>query len=165
MKTIITNSSVLIIVILLLTSCFTSVSFNKPAPPEIMLDKPKNNIAFINAFDYTIPDEASKSENNIYRTGITEVIDGLKTSFAYNEQIDFHVIDTLTGQKAPARLSDTLSADSVKNICKTNNSSMLLVLEAFDMNIDFETLVEEYEDGSKSRTNNYYLVISAGLSL
>jgi len=36
MKTIITNSSVLIIVILLLTSCFTSVSFNKPAPPEIM---------------------------------------------------------------------------------------------------------------------------------
>src|SRR4030042_4613091 len=89
MKTIITNSSVLIIFILLLTSCFTSVSFNKPAPPEIMLDKPKNNIAFINAFDYTIPDEASKSENNVYRTGVTEVIDGLKTSFAYNEQIYF----------------------------------------------------------------------------
>jgi hypothetical protein len=165
MKTIITNSSVLIIVILLLTSCFTSVSFNKPAPPEIMLEEPKNNIAFINAFDYTIPDEASKSENNVYRTGVTEVIDGLKTSFAYNEQIDFNVIDTLAGEKAPVRLSDTLSADSVKNICKTNNSSMLLVLEAFDMNIDFETLVEEYEDGSKSRTNNYYLVISAGLSL
>jgi hypothetical protein len=54
MKTIITNSSVLIIVNLLLTSCFTSVSFNKPAPPEIMLEEPKNNIAFINAFDYTI---------------------------------------------------------------------------------------------------------------
>jgi hypothetical protein len=47
MKTIITNSSVLIIVNLLLTSCFTSVSFNKPSPPEIMLEEPKNNIAFI----------------------------------------------------------------------------------------------------------------------
>ena len=74
MKTIITNSSVLIIVILLLTSCFTSVSFNKLTPPEIMLDNPKNSIVFINTFDYTIPDSASKNENNVYRAGITEVI-------------------------------------------------------------------------------------------
>src|SRR4030043_2049038 len=89
MKTIIKTFFVFGIILIIATSCFTSVSFNKPAPPEIMLEEPKNNIAFINAFDYTIPDEASKSENNVYRTGVTEVIDGLKTSFAYNEQIYF----------------------------------------------------------------------------
>jgi len=39
-----------------------------------MLDNPKNSIVFINTFDYTIPDSASKNENNVYRAGITEVI-------------------------------------------------------------------------------------------
>jgi hypothetical protein len=33
------------------------------------------------------------------------------------------------------------------------------------MNMDWEQEVEEDEDGSKSRTNNYYLYMSAGLSL
>jgi hypothetical protein len=165
MKTIIKTFLLFSIILFLNTSCYTYVSFNKSAPPEIMLDNPKNSIAFINTFDYTIPDSASKNENKVYRAGITEVIDGLKTFFANNEQIDFHVIDTLVEGKAPAGFSDTISADSVKNICRINNSSMLLGLEAFDITIDSDVEVEESDDGSVSRTSNYYLIVNAGLSL
>lgn len=42
---------------------------------------------------------------------------------------------------------------------------MLLVLEAFSIGTNSETEVEEDEDGSTSRTANYYLIVTAGLSL
>ena len=165
MKKFTTTSSVLITILLLVNSCYTYVSFEKSSPPEIMLDESKNSIAFINTFDYTIPDEDPKNENDVYQSGIMEVIDGLKTLFAENEQIDFRVIDTLARGRAQTGFSDTLSAYWVKDICSTNNSSMLLVLEAFSIGTDSETEVEESEDGSTSRTANYYLIVTAGLSL
>lgn len=165
MKTIIRISAVLVTLTLFVSSCFTYVAFEKSVPPEIILGNPKNTIAFINAYDYTIPDSVTKNENNVYRAGITEVIDGLKTFFTNNEEFDFNIIDTLVEGKALARFSDTLNADSVKNICRINNSSMLLGLEAFNITIDSEMEVEESEDGSVSRTSNFYLIVTAGLSL
>jgi len=100
MKPTITISSVLVCINLLNTSCYTYVSFVKSYPPEIILDEPKTSIGFINSFDYTIPDEDPKNENDVYQSGITEVIEGLKTMFAKNEQIDFLIIDTLARGKA-----------------------------------------------------------------
>lgn len=159
-------ASVFIIVLLFLaSSCYTYVFFEKPTPPDIIPEKQVNNIAFINVYDYTIPDSASSNENNVYQTGVTEVINGLRKSFATDEHINFKVIDTLIRGKAPTVLPDSLNPDSVKNICKLNNSSILLVLEAFKIYMDWEQEVEEDEDGSRSRTNNYYLYMSAGLSL
>ncbi len=158
-------SSVLIILIFLTSSCYTYVHFEKSTPPEIIPEKPVNNIVFINAFDYTIRDSTSEKENNVYQAGITEVINGLKKSFASDEHINFNLIDTLVKGKALTMLPDSLNPDSIRNICNRYNSSMLLVLEAFNMNMDWEQDVEEDEDGSRSRTNNYYLYMSAGLSL
>lgn len=154
----------LLIIVLFNTSCYTYVSFVKSSPPEIILEEPKNSIAFINSFDYTIPDENPKNEDDVYQAGVTEVIEGLKTLFAENDQIDFHIIDTLARGRAQNGFSDTLSAYWIKDICKTNNSSMLIVLEAFSIGIDSEIEIEESEDGN-SRTANYYLNESAGLSL
>jgi hypothetical protein len=165
MKTNITISIVLIILIFFSSSCYTYVAFEKPTPPEIIPEKRVNNIAFINTYDYTIPDSSSGKENNVYQAGITKVINGLKKSLASDENINFIVIDTLVRGKALTVLPDSLNPDSVKNICRRYNSTMLLVLEAFNMSMDWEQDVEEDEDGSRSRTNNYYLYMSAGLSL
>ena len=165
MKKTVTIFFVIIITILLVTSCYTYVFFEKPTPPEIIPEKQVNNIAFINAYDYTIPDSTAENENNIYQTGVTEVINGLKKSFTSDENINFNIIDTLVKGKAPAALPDSLNPDSVRNICSRYNSSMLLVLDAFNMDMDWELEVEEDEDGSKSKTHNYYLYMSAGLSL
>jgi hypothetical protein len=165
MKTKFVYSIFVILLIFLTTSCYTYVFFEKQTPPEIIPEKQVNNIAFINAFDYSIPDSASENKANIYQAGVTEVISGLKKSFASDENINFNIIDTLVSGKASDVLPDSLNPDSVKNICRMNNSDMLLVLEAFHMNMDWEQEVEEDEDGSRSRTNNYYLYMSAGLSL
>jgi hypothetical protein len=151
---------VLFIIVLFNTSCYTYVSFVKSSPPEIILEEPKNSIAFINSFDYTIPDENTKNENDVYQSGITEIIEGFKTLFAENEQIDFHIIDTLSRGKAQTGFSDTLSAYWVKDICRTNNFSMLLVLETFKIGIN-----SEVEESEESNTANYYLIETAGLSL
>jgi hypothetical protein len=164
MKTNIKVLAVLILLGLLTSSCYTYVLFEKPAPPEIIPDKSLNSIAFINSYDYTIPDSISRGDNNVFQAGVTEVINGLKTSFTSNDQINFNIIDTLVRGNAFTKLPDSLSVDSVKNICTMNNSSMLLVLEAFNMDMDWEQEVEEDEDG-KSRTNIYYLYMWTGLSL
>jgi hypothetical protein len=165
MKTKIIDSAFVILLLFLASSCYTYVFFEKPTPPEIIPEKQANNIAFINTYDYTIPDSTSKSENNIYQAGVTEAINGLKKSFTADENINFIVIDTLVKGKAPTALPDSLNPDSVRNICSRYNSSMLLVLDAFNMDMDWELEVEEDEDGSKSKTHNYYLYMSAGLSL
>ena len=165
MKITFTISSVLIILTFLASSCYTYVFFEKPTPPEIIPDKSINNIAFINDYDYTITDSTSGKENKVYRAGITEVINGLKKSLASDEHFNFNIADTLIKGKALSVLPDSLNPDSVRNICKRYNSSMLLVLDAFNMNIDWEQEVTEDEDGDRSRTNNYYLYMSAGLSL
>jgi hypothetical protein len=157
--------SVFIILMAITSSCYTYVLFEKPTPPEIIPEKQVNKIAFINAYDYTIPDTASRSENNIYQAGVSGVINGLKKSFASDDNIQFIITDTLKKGKSPAALPDSLNPDSVRNVCRITNSDMLLVLEAFNMNMDWEQEVEEDEDGSRSRTNNYYLNMSAGLSL
>jgi len=153
------------IIFLFNTSCHTYVSYVKSTPPEITLEESKNSIVFINSFDYTIPDENPKNEDDVYQAGVTEVIEGLKTLFAENEQIDFRIIDTLARGRAQTGFSDTLSAYWVKDICRTNNSSMLIVMDAFSIGIDSEIEAEESEDGSTSNTANYYLIETAGLSL
>ncbi len=165
MKTIIKTSVLLILISFSVSSCFTYVLIEKSVPPEIILSKAKNSIAFINKYDYTLPDASREKEQSVIRTGVTQVIEGLKTSLTYNEQIDLYIIDTLVTGKALKNFSDTITADSVRDICRNNNSSLLLVLETFDPRFDWDTEVEEFDDGSKSRTNNFYLIITAGLSL
>lgn len=164
MKKTITISCVLACLISLSTSCYTYVSFQKSYPPEITLDQQKNSIAFINTFNYTIPDEDPKNEDDVYQAGVTEVINGLKKSFAGNDQIDFLVVDTLMQEESLYTFSDTLNAETVQNICRENNASMLLVLDYLNIGIESET--EENEEGSFFRTTaNYYLNVTTGLSL
>ncbi|NJK84848.1 MAG: hypothetical protein HC906_01570 [Bacteroidales bacterium] len=54
--------------------------------------------------------------------------------------------------------------DSVRMVCDHYDADMLLTLDSVRINFDWETIINENLDGSKSKTKNFYLIFRGYLT-
>ena len=134
-------------------------------PPEIEISDQHNRIGFINKYDYTNLSFDNENINEVYSTAVIQLISSLEDSFISDENFNFILIDTLIEGIAPANFSAAMNVSKVVSICDSTNTDLLLVLDFFDTDFLIETEVEEYDDGSKSRTNIVDLIVMAGFTL
>jgi hypothetical protein len=154
-----------LVLLLILTSCSTYVYFERTLPPEIVSAEKKNTIAFLNLFDYTKLTYTNENKIEVNISGINKVEEGLEQAFAGDPDFEFLVFDTLVKGRASAGFINDISPDSVRIICREAKASLVLALEAFSTYFDQVIEVEEYDDGSKSRTAYFTLVVKAGFTL
>jgi Family of unknown function (DUF6340) len=148
----------------LLVSCSSYINIQRPLSPEIPLSSSSNNIVFVNYFDYTNPLLVEENHRSAYREGINGLAQGISTGFSKEERVRYTIGDTLKRGMKEGMLTDIHPLDSVRKICSLFNADMLLALDSARVLFDWETLTEENEDGSKSKTKNFYIIFRGYLT-
>lgn len=151
-------------IIFILSACAKIIYIGRRIDPEIVLEKEHHNIIFINLFDYTSPANVKEKEAVSYRAGMMSLLDGL-SSFSNDSSFSFFVADTLKKGIKNGLLTTLMPVDSVTSICNKNKVNMLLALDSMNIFFDWETIVDNNDDGSISRIKNFYLITRYYLSL
>jgi len=162
---ILSKLTILLFVGFLCESCATYISYMMPTPPEIEIPDQHNRIGLINKYDYTNLPFDNKDKKEVYFSAVQQVISSLEDSFISDENFSFILVDTLTKGIAPVNFSAVMNANKLVSICDSTKTDLILVLDFFDTDFLIETEVEEYDDGSKSKTNIVDLVVMAGFTL
>jgi hypothetical protein len=150
---------------MLMFSCTSLVRIDKTLPPEIQTGYTNPETYLVNCFDYSIRGAVREKYQDAFRRGVQETLNSLKHTMARTEELTIVSMDTLIKGSARFDFGQEMSMDSVKSLCALRNANLLLVLETMDVAISNEAEVNENSDGSKSKTQNFFLEMRAGLSL
>lgn len=146
------------------TACMSSLQLTKNFPAEIIIKDNKKTIQFVNAYDYTKLDFSNEKRINIYASGLNKIKEGLRSSFESNNEYVLFISDSVVRHTSFSRSPEPLPPNQVKKYCYWNSTSMLLVLEAFDIYYDKE-IVEQEIVGETKREAQYFLVTRAFFTL
>jgi hypothetical protein len=149
---------------ILLYSCAKVIYINKRVDPEIILEKEKHNIVFINLFDYTLSENIKQKDEISFHNGVMGLLEGL-SSFSSDTSFNLVVGDTLKKNVEAGMLTTLLPVDSVSDICRRNKTNMLLALDSMDIYFDLETTPADDNYGYTSKTKNFYINTRIFLSL
>ncbi len=150
---------------LLLISCTSYVSISTTALPEINLSKDSADFLLVNRF---VPDQLDyKNENkvDVYRMGVNKYIDGLISGFNTNEKINLVIADTILASHSAHEPAYNLSTRIIQELCEEYDPDYILSLDNYDLFFDQEVEVQEYDDGSKSKTAHYDLVLNTFITI
>lgn len=149
---------------IILSSCANIIYISKRIQPEIILQKEKHYIVFVNLFDYTASKNIQKKDEISFHNGVMGLLEGL-SSFSSDTSFNLVVDDTLKKNIDPGLLTTLLPVDSVSAICNRNKSNMLLALDSMNIFFDLETTPEEDNYGYPGKTKNFYINTRFFLSL
>lgn len=153
-----------LLLLLLMTSCYTTIFVGKTLEPEIRLEKENNEITFVNLFDYTLPAYVKENNEISYYAGVKKLSETL-SSIEDDKTFRFSIADTLKKGIGLGKLTSLLPVDYVKSVCLQNNANILLALDSMQIFFDWETIVETDEKGNKSKTKNFFLYSNFYVSL
>lgn len=151
--------------ILLHAGCVSYIGITKTLPPEIELDEGQTNMQFKNLYDPAKLDFSNENVTVLFMSGVEMFVEGLSGSFNADPRLNLYVDSVVCEGKSSSFFPSPLGKDSISMFCSDNHVPLLLVLEAFDIYFDKQMEVVKNEDGSKSRTAHYFLVVKAGVSL
>ena len=148
----------LLALVFVLNSCTTVVFMNRTVPPKLTLEKQPARIVFRNNFNYQNNTEIKEKHEVAYKTGIEEFAEALVNVTPSDKNMAVFTYDSNNNYKNPDVLFDTLLMKSeIISLCEMNRADFLLSLDSLNFNFDWEVIREEDEDGSVSKTKNFYL--------
>jgi len=158
-------TGILLFLLFLTPSCVTYISYVSTRPPAIQADTSYTEIGFINRYDYTNLPFNNENKKEVFAYGVRQLIYAMENTFRNDPTFNLTILDTLVRGQYRTDFPEALDPKFVVSLCNEKKVDMILVLEAFDAYFETETETEEYDDGSKSRTNYVDLVVQAGFSL
>lgn len=118
------------LVILLISSCATTVYVTKEYSPEIVVNGNPKTIVLINNFNYSNPDIVKYKEQGTYARAIGEFLKGAMTVLSSDDSLKVIVADTIRTYTEPGMLTALLPADTVADICNRYGACMLISLDS-----------------------------------
>ena len=146
-------------------SCTSYVSVSTTALPEINLPEDSTDFLFVNRF---VPDNLDyKKENkvDVYQIGVEKYIEGFKSGFDTNGRVNLIIADTVLASHSAHEPAYNLSTRIIQELSRKYDPDYILSLDNYDLFFDKEVEVEEYDDGSKSRTAHYDLVLNTYITI
>ena len=148
------------LILVVLSGCTTPVFLYRTNPPEMVLPEKPATIVFANQFDYTSNPAIKDKHEEAYQTAIRYFGRTLSVKPEEVEPAVVFVADTS---------SDIIANDSIRgqvpdsigmlSILKSYSANYLLTLDSLSLFFDWEVFREESpEDGSVSKTKNFYLI-------
>ncbi|MCU0395844.1 MAG: hypothetical protein MUF29_08035 [Chitinophagaceae bacterium] len=106
-----------VLVILLSSSCATTVYVTKEYSPEIVVTGNPKTIVLINNFNYSNPDIVKYREQATYGRAIGEFLKGALAVLSTDDSLKVVVADTIRTYTEPGMLTTLLPVDTVVDIC------------------------------------------------
>lgn len=134
-------------------------------PPEIELDA-GDRIGFVNRFDYRADTTIKDKHDTAYYEGIGAFALGLTGDTLPDRRVSFfQAADTGISRTPALFLNNELPENEINAFCRNHQATHLLTLDSLRLGFDWETVREEDEEGSVSKTKYFYLIGNYYLSL
>lgn len=150
---------------ILLSSCIAPLYYEKTEPPEIATEIKPCRIAFVNIFNYTLPEVVRVENQNVYRISINKFGSELASLGSTDSLFKFFVGDTLFKGVPVEDQTLLLPVDTVQRLTTVFRSDYLLTLDSLSL-----FLQEDESDESDGGTyqiafKNFYLVADYYITL
>lgn len=150
---------------LAVAGCTSTTYLVRTFPPEIELNS-GDRIGFVNLFDYRSNALIKEKHDTAYFEGISAFAKTLTTDTLPDRLISFFLSDDNAITQRPTLLQNSLLPEQeIRSFCQDNQATHLLTLDSLKIGFDWETIREEGEDGSVSKTKYFYLLSNYFLSL
>ncbi len=147
------------------TGCTTTVFLVNTLPPE-MESNEGDRIGFVNRFDYRSNALIKEKHDTAYFEGINTFANTLAADTLPDRRISYFLPEDSAIAPSPTlSMNIELPEEDIRAFCLGNQATHLLTLDSLKLGFDWETVREENEDGSVSKTKFIYLLGSYYLSL
>lgn len=151
---------------LLINGCTTYVFTSRTLPPELVLEKQPATIVFVNQFEYQLNPGIKDKHEEAYKIGIEEFSRTLSEFKPSNNQKVIFINDTTEHVFLSKNSGDSLQAKTeLTGVCNRFNADYYLALDSVYFYFDWEVNREEFDDGSVSKTKDFYLIGNYYLTL
>lgn len=142
------------------SSCMTYVPVQKTLPPEIILPEENAEFLFVNRFEPDDLNYTNKNKIEVYEIGLERFIGGLKAGFDTSRYYHLTLGDTVMPSHSAHEPAFNLSSELARQLCLEYDQNYLLTLDNYDLFFDKDVELIEDDDGSKSKTAYYDLVLN-----
>jgi hypothetical protein len=155
----------IITLVIVSSSCTSSLQFTRPIPREIDLVKYDSIVQYVSLYDISKLDFNNEERIGVHESGVDNIEKGIFKSFKVKHGFELYSFDSAIKGNAYTDFPEPLSSDSVKYFCSFNHTPLLLTLDAYSISYDKVYKDVENEEGKTERKADYYLVVYAGLSM
>ena len=151
--------------LLIFTGCTTYVAVQNQTPPEIPLPHVQAHFLFVNRF---VPDKLEFNNENkieVFDKGMRSYIAGLEAGFESSDAFHLHLSDTVFAGHSAHQTAYDLSKDEISYLTTRTPAEYIITLDYYHLYFDQEVEAIENEDGSKSKTAYYDLVLATTTTL
>ena len=149
----------LVVMAFLFNGCTTYIFTNRTLPPEMVLDMQPSKIVFNNQFEYQLNPGIKDKHEEAYEVGIEEFGKTLVEFKPSNEEKVIFIKDTTKYISGNENSNDSLwiKAEIIK-ICETYDADFYLSIDSVYFYFNWQVNREDNDDGSVSKTKDFYLM-------
>lgn len=150
---------------LLFDACASYVSVQKTLSPEIILPEEHADFLFVNRFQPDDLDFNNENKVEVFEMGVNNYISGLKYSFDTCRRFNLVLSDAIIPSHSAYEPAYSLSKEIIAELHQNFNSDYIFSLDNYHLYFDQEVDVQENDDGSKSKTAYYDLVLNTYITI
>ncbi len=155
----------LILLIVLASSCTTPVQLQKTYPPEEVLPVELKKFAFVNFYDYRIPEFIKNKHEGAYAMAVKGYATGLGELVLKDPGASFLIADTLRDGFTVMSMQLPEFTDTVRAICSQYGANLLVALDSIRLWVDWEMYLSEDDEGSNMLAKDFYLYSNTYMTL
>ena len=150
---------------ILLSGCTAYVPVNKTVPPEIILPEDSADFLFVNRFKPEDLEYNNENKVEVFEMGLDHYIKGLKSSFDTCSHLSLILSDTIIASHSAHEAAYNLSQRVVNDLAKKYEFDYIFSLDNYKLYFDQEVDVQEDDEGNKSKTAYYDLVLNTYITI
>lgn len=164
MKRILKPSSFAVL-IALVSSCTTPIQLQRTYPPERVLPAELRQFAFVNFYDYRVPDFIKNKNEVAYAAAVSGYAAGLGELILKDPKAGFVIGDTLKSGFTVMSMQLQEFTDTVRSVCRELGADVLIALDSINLWIDWDISLEEDDEGGTMLAKSFYLFSNTYITL
>lgn len=153
------------LMIALASSCTTPIQLQKTYPPEEVLPADLKKFAFVNFYDYRIPESIKDKHEGAYAAAVNGYVSGLEELILKDPGAAFMTIDTLREGFTVMSMQLPEFTDTVRALCSQYSSNLLIALDSIKLMVDWEIYLSENDEGGNMMAKDFYLYSNTYMTL
>jgi hypothetical protein len=154
-----------IVLVVLVSSCTTPIQLQRTYPPETVLPAELKQFAFVNFYDYRIPDFIKNKDEAAYGAAVSGYAAGLGRLILKDPKAGFLIGDTLKGGFTVMSMQLPEFTDTVRSICAVLGADVLIALDSIRLWIDWDISLEEDDEGGTMLAKSFFLFSNTYITL
>ena len=148
-----------------ISSCASYVPVQKTLAPEIILPEETADFLFVNRFKPEDLEYNNENKVEVFEIGLDHYIKGLKSSFDTCRHLSLILSDTIIPSHSAHEAAYNLSVRVVNVLANTYEFDYIFSLDNYRLYFDQEVEVQENDEGYKSKTAYYDLVLNTYITI